>query len=301
MLNDALLTQQLLNGVVIGFVYALIALGYSMVYGILGFINFAHGELYMVGAFVAAIAITIFGLLGLPAPIVIIGTLVAAVGITAVYGWSVERIAYLPLRNANRLAPLLSAIGVSIFLQNFVQLTQGAEVVSVAPVLQESLTMGSITLEYSKLLMMVITALLLAGLWFLLHHTNLGRMQRAVAQDALAARLHGINSNHIIAFTFTLGAALAGVASVMHVLLYGAIDFHMGFTIGIKAFAAAVLGGTGSLPGAVLGGLLLGITESLWEGYLGADYKDVAAFLLLIGILLCRPYGIWGRADVEKV
>lgn len=300
--------QQLINGITLGAIYALIAIGYTMVYGVIGMINFAHGEVYMIGAFVAVIAFLACGLLGLTSlPLMLLLALVVSVAITALYGWTIERIAYRPLRKANRLAPLISAIGMSIFLQNYVQLLQGARVKPLPPMFQGGFTLWqradgfTVSISYLQVMIVVLTTLIMAGFTLLIRRTALGRAQRATEQDKTMAALCGINVDRVISQTFLLGAALAAVAGMMVTLYYGVVDFYMGFLAGMKAFTAAVLGGIGSLPGAMLGGLLIGVIESLWSGYVSVEYKDVAAFMILILILIVRPNGLLGKPEIEKV
>ena len=299
--------QQLVNGIALGAIYGLIAIGYTMVYGIIGMINFAHGEIYMIGAFVTLIGFLIMGALGITSvPIAILCVLVLAMGFTAVYGWSVERIAYRPLRGSPRLAPLISAIGVSIVLQNYVQLVQGARVKPLQPMVQGtySLSLGGefqVTISLLQVLIVVLTVALMAGFTYLIQKTSLGRAQRATEQDRMMAALLGVNVDRTISATFVIGAALAAVAGVMVTLYYGVIDFHIGFIAGIKAFTAAVLGGIGSLPGAMLGGLLIGLIEAFWSAYFSIAYKDVAVFAVLVLVLIFRPTGLLGRPEVEKV
>lgn len=304
------LAQQLINGLVLGAVYGLIALGYSMVYGVLRLINFAHGDVFMTSAFVSLIAILALQTAGVTSvALLLLLALLAAVAVAAAYGVAIERIAYRPLRKAPRLAPLISAIGVSIALQNAIQIAHGARVKPVAPLLSDTFVLyqgegiGDFVLSISlvQILILATTAVLVAGFWFIVARTALGRSQRAVEQDATMAALLGINVNRTISTTFMLGAALAAVAGLMVTLYYGVIDFFMGFMAGIKAFTAAVVGGIGSLPGAIVGGLLIGLIEVLWSAYASVEYKDVAVFGVLILVLLIRPYGLFGRPDVTKV
>ncbi|TWT04070.1 branched-chain amino acid ABC transporter permease LivH [Reyranella sp. CPCC 100927] len=298
--------QQVVNGVAIGGIYGLIAVGYTMVYGIVGMINFAHGEVYMVGAFIALVGFVALAMAGVTSvPLAIVVVLLAAVIVTAVYGWAVERIAYRPLRGSFKLAPLISAIGVSIFLQNGVALLQGARVKSMPPLVHGGLDIGSaafpITVSYLQLVVVGVTVLLVVGLTWMLASTPLGRAQRACEQDMTMAALVGIDVDRTIAVTFVMGAGLAAVAGTMVLLYYGTIDFMIGFVAGVKAFSAAVLGGIGSLPGAILGGLLIGLIEAFWSGYVGVEYKDVAVFAILILVLIVRPAGLLGRPEMEKV
>jgi branched-chain amino acid transport system permease protein len=299
--------QQLINGVTLGIIYGLIAIGYTMVYGIIGMINFAHGEIYMIGAFVAIISFAVVGMLGLSyIPLVLVIVLLATMAFTSVYGWTLERVAYRPLRAAPRLAPLISAIGMSFFLTNYVAIVQGARVKPMQPVIRGDFTIYdaggfSVHLTYVQILIWVLTLVLMAVFALIIARTAFGRAQRCVEQDRVMAGLVGIDVDRTIAATFVIGAALAGVAGMMVALYYGVVDFFMGFLAGIKAFTAAVLGGIGSLPGAILGGLLLGLVETLWSAYFSIEYKDVAAFSILILVLIFRPSGLLGRPEVEKV
>src|SRR5690554_3390830 len=301
------LIQQLLNGLTVGSTYALIAIGYTMVYGIIGMINFAHGEVYMIGSYIAFIVLAALALMGIESlPLLIAGALICSMVVTSAYGYSIERVAYRPLRGGNRLIPLISAIGMSIFLQNMVMLAQDSKDKAIPNplpgnfVLGES-TMSGVTISYMQVLIFVVTFLAMLGLSLFISRSRLGRACRACAEDLRMANLLGINTNQIIALTFVIGAALAAVAGVLLGMQYGVINPHLGFLAGIKAFTAAVLGGIGSIPGAVLGGLLLGVAEALTSGYFSAEYKDVVAFSVLILVLLFRPSGILGRPEVEKV
>ena len=299
--------QQVINGLTLGSVYGLIALGYTMVYGIIGMINFAHGDVYMVGAIITVTVLTLLAALGITAvPLALLVALLVVVLFTSVYGWAVERVAYRPLRGSTRLAPLISAIGMSIFLQNLVQLTQGARVKPIHTLLPggfELVTLDgfSVHLAYTQILIIVTTLVLLALFTWLITQTSFGRQQRACEQDRTMTALLGINVDRTISSTFMLGAALAAVAGVLVTVYYGVVDFKIGFDAGIKAFTAAVLGGIGSLPGAMLGGLIIGMLESFWSAYLSPEYKDVATFSLLILVLMFRPSGLLGRPEVEKV
>ena len=300
--------QQLINGVTLGAVYGLIAIGYTMVYGIIGMINFAHGEIYMIGAFISVIAFTVLGLAGITwLPLALLLVLILAMLFTAAYGWTVERLAYRPLRGSFRLAPLISAIGMSIFLQNYVQLLQGARVKPLPPkipggvALMQSADGFVVSLSYIQMTIIVITVTLMAILTLLIKRTALGRQQRACEQDLTMASLLGVNVDRTISLTFVIGAVLAAVAGMMVTLYYGVIDFFIGFLAGIKAFTAAVLGGIGSIPGAMLGGLLIGLIEAMYSAYFSTEYKDVAGFVVLVLVLIFMPTGLLGRPEIEKV
>ena len=299
--------QQLINGVSLGMIYGLIAVGYTMVYGIIGMINFAHGDIFMVGAFVALVAILMVisgGLMDGPSAILLV--LAISMAFTALYGWTVERIAYRPLRGSFRLAPLISAIGMSIVLQNFVQVSQGARVKPLEPQLRGGIELMRdgpfvVQLSYMQILIIASTLCVLAIFTWLVTRTALGRAMRACEQDRKMASLLGIDTDRTISLTFVIGAALAAVAGTLYLLRYGVIDFYIGFLAGVKAFTAAVLGGIGSLPGAVLGGLLIGLIETFWSAYFSVQYKDVAAFSILVLTLIFLPTGLLGRQEVEKV
>ena len=300
--------QQLLNGLTIGSTYALIAIGYTMVYGIIGMINFAHGDIFMVGAFIALIAFVAIITLGITfIPLALLLVLIIAMVFTSVYGWAVERIAYRPLRTSFRLAPLITAIGMSIVLQNYVQIVQGARVKPLQPVItggytiMESAEGFAVNLSNIQIIIIGMTFALMTIFSLLIAKTTLGRAQRACEQDRKMASLLGINVDRTISLTFVMGAALAAVAGMMFLLLYGVIDFYIGFLAGVKAFTAAVLGGIGSLPGAMIGGLLIGLIEVFWSGYFSVEYKDVAAFSILAIVLIFLPSGLLGRPEVEKV
>jgi branched-chain amino acid transport system permease protein len=299
--------QQLINGVTLGAIYGLIAIGYTMVYGIIGMINFAHGDIFMVSAFLALITFLALVAIGITAlPLALFLVLLIAMALTALYGWTVERFAYRPLRRSFRLAPLISAIGMSIVLQNYVQIAQGARVKPLPPLIPGGLTLVSdqsfpVQLSNVQIIVVVTTVVLMAIFSWLVARTRLGRDMRACEQDLKMAALLGVNVDRTIAYTFVIGAALAAVAGVMHLLYYGVIDFYIGFIAGVKAFTAAVLGGIGSLPGAMLGGLLIGLIETFWSAYFSVEYKDVAAFSILVIVLIFLPTGILGRPEVEKV
>ncbi|MBO3276391.1 high-affinity branched-chain amino acid ABC transporter permease LivH [Pseudomonas schmalbachii] len=299
--------QQLVNGLTVGSTYALIAIGYTMVYGIIGMINFAHGEVYMIGSYVAFIVITGLAMMGIVSlPIVIVCAFAASIIVTSAYGYSIERIAYRPLRGSNRLIPLISAIGMSIFLQNEVLLAQDSKDKAIPNPLPGNLIIGpdamtGVTISYMQVLIFIVTLLTMYGLSMFISRSRLGRACRACAEDLKMANLLGINTNNIIALTFVIGATLAAVAAVLLGMQYGVINPHIGFLAGIKAFTAAVLGGIGSIPGAMLGGLVLGVAEAFGADVFGDQYKDVVAFSLLVLVLLFRPTGLLGRPEVEKV
>ena len=299
--------QQLVNGLTIGSTYALIAIGYTMVYGIIGMINFAHGEVYMIGSYVAFIALAGLAMMGIHSlPILMTVAFVATIFVTSAYGYSIERVAYRPLRNSNRLIPLISAIGMSIFLQNTVLLSQDSKDKSIPILIPGSFSFGpggaeEVLISYMQILVFVVTLVAMTLLTLFISRSRLGRACRACAEDIKMANLLGINTNNIIALTFVIGAALAAVAAVLLSMQYGVINPNAGFLVGLKAFTAAVLGGIGSIPGAMLGGLVLGVAEAFGADIFGDQYKDVVAFGLLVLVLLFRPTGILGRPEVEKV
>jgi branched-chain amino acid transport system permease protein len=303
--------QQLINGITLGSIYGLIAIGYSMVYGIIGMINFAHGDVFMVGAFISLIFILLLTAVGASSMallvLILLLVLLLALVLTSVWGFVVERIAYRPLRGSFRLAPLISAIGMSLFLQNLVQIIQGARVKPLPPLvsggytIMESADGFTVQLSNMQILIVVTTVALMAIFTYIITQTSLGRAQRACEQDRTMAALTGVNVDLTISLTFVIGAALASVAGMMFLLYYGVIDFYIGFLAGIKAFTAAVLGGIGSLPGAMLGGLIIGLIEVFWSAYFSVEYKDVAAFSILAIVLIFMPSGLLGKPEIEKV
>jgi branched-chain amino acid transport system permease protein len=297
------LTELFFSGLTRGSIYALIALGYTMVYGIIGLINFAHGEIYMIGAFTAFITATVLSIYGFPGAAIFIITVLAASVWAAAYGFTTERLAYRPLRKAPRLSPLISAIGMSIFLQNYVRLAQTPDFLpfpELIPPFDLPESLAAVT-GSSDLVILAITAAAMVVLTWLIKFTKLGKAMRATAQDQTMALLLGIDINRVISATFIIGSALAALGGLLIASHVGQINFSIGFIAGIKAFTAAVLGGIGSIPGAVLGSFILGLTEAFAAGYVSSDYEDVFAFSLLVLILIFRPAGIMGRAEQEKV
>jgi branched-chain amino acid transport system permease protein len=292
-----------LSGLTRGSIYALIALGYTMVYGIIQLINFAHGEVYMIGAFVALVvagALTIYGFTGVS--ILLLAALVAAI-YAAAYGYTLERIAYRPLRGAPRLSPLISAIGMSIFLQNYVLLAQTPDFLPFPALIPDFDFMEPVAhiMGSAELIILLVTTLTMVVLTVLIKYTRIGKAMRATQQDMTMARLVGINVDRVISVTFVIGSVLAAIGGVLVGSYIGQINFAIGFMAGVKAFTAAVLGGIGNIPGAVLGGLVLGLTEAFAAGYVSSAYEDVFAFGLLVLILILRPTGILGKAVRQKV
>jgi branched-chain amino acid transport system permease protein len=301
-------SQQLINGLTLGSIYGLIAIGYTMVFGIIGMVNFAHGDVFMLSSFIALIFLMVLTqVIGLSSlAIALFLVLIAAMLLTSLWAWAIERLAYRPLRGSFRLAPLISAIGMSIFLSNLVQVTQGPRYKPAPQMLGDVITLYhgvdfSVQVSYKQLLIVAVTAVLLAAFWYLVQNTAIGRAQRACEQDRKMAALLGVNVNATISLTFVMGAALAAVAGLLFMVYYGVVHFNDGFTPGVKAFTAAVLGGIGSLPGAVLGGLLIGLIETMWSAYFSIDYKDVATFSILAITLIFLPSGLLGKPEVEKV
>ena len=292
-----------IGGLTRGSIYALIALGYTMVYGIIELINFAHGEIYMIGAFTALIVSTVLTMTGMAGPAVLILAALVAVIYASAYGLTVEKIAYKPLRQAPRLSPLISAVGMSIFLQNYVLLAQTSDFLPFPNLIPDIpfLERLSPVMAPTEVVIVLTTAFIMIILTFLVKFTRMGKAMRATAQDRNMAMLLGVNVNRVISHTFIIGSALAAVGGILIASHVGRINFYIGFIAGIKAFTAAVLGGIGSIPGAVLGGLILGWTESFATGYVSSDYEDVFAFALLIIILIVKPAGILGRERTQKL
>jgi branched-chain amino acid transport system permease protein len=306
--------QQLINGLTLGSIYGLIAIGYTMVYGIIGMINFAHGDVFMVGSMVSFIVLLVLGVTGGSGAFMIILSLalvvVIAMLIASVYNWTIERVAYRPLRGSFRLAPLISAIGMSIVLQEFVRIAQEGRPKPIQPLIgggyelmHRAAENGEFIVKISNMQIIIIisTLVLMTAFTLLITRTALGRAQRACEQDTKMASLLGINVDRTISITFILGACLAAFAGTMFLLYYNVTDFYIGFLAGIKAFTAAVLGGIGSLPGAMLGGLVIGMIEVMWSSYFSNEYKDVAAFTVLVMVLIFMPQGLLGKPEVEKV
>lgn len=301
--------QQIINGLVLGSIYALVALGYTMVYGIMGLINFAHGEVVMIGALVALTVINLLAGSGLPGIVIALIGLIAAAPVCMATGFAIERIAYRPLRRAPKLAPLITAIGVSIVLQNLAMLIWGRRYHSFPPILPSTgYEIFGATISGLQIAIVVIAALMMAGLTLLVQRTRLGRAMRATAENPQIAQLMGVDINRIISLTFVIGSALAAVAGLMVSANYSIAHYYMGFILGLKAFTAAVLGGIGNLAGAMLGGILLGLIEALGAGYigdltggfLGSHYQDVFAFFVLILVLVFRPSGLVGEKVAER-
>lgn len=292
-----------LSGTAKGSIYAMIALGYTMVYGIVQLINFAHGEVYMIGGFTALIVGGFLFAMGLPVPIVLLLSVLAAVIFSSAYGFTIERLAYRPLRNKPRLSALISAIGISMILQNFVLLVQTEKYLPFPSYLPEFAFLKPVR-EYinsTQFIILVSTAVVMIFLTILIKFTRIGKAMRATAQDKDMAQLVGVNINQVISVTFVIGSALAAIGGVLICSYMGQINYYIGFVAGIKAFVAAVLGGIGSIPGAVLGSFILGWTESLGTGYISSDYEDAFAFVILIIILIVKPDGVLGKNQKQKV
>jgi branched-chain amino acid transport system permease protein len=300
--------QELVNGITTGALYSLVALGFSMVYGVLKLLNFAHGDLYMVGAYIGFFVIQWFGgaqHLTIAVPLLLVIMFVLAAALVGGLGVAIERFAYRPLRDAPRIAPLITAIGVSFFLESSALLLFGAQyrVYNTADFisLSSGIQIGSVTIDSVQILVLVLGVLLMVGLQLLVNRTRLGRQMRAVAADREAAEMLGINVNFVITATFFLGSALAGVAGIMGGLLFNQVTSTIGFIAGLKAFTAAVVGGIGSIPGAMLGGLFIGVAESFVTGYISSTYSNLIVFGILIVVMLLRPSGLLGRAQLQKV
>jgi branched-chain amino acid transport system permease protein len=304
-----ILTQQIINGLVLGSVYALVALGYTMVYGIINLINFAHGEVLMVGALTSWTVVTVLAGAGLPGWLLLLISLIAAIVVCAALNFSIEKIAYRPLRNAPRLAPLITAMGMSLLLQTLAMIIWKPNY-KPFPILlpSEPFHIGGAVINVTQILILGATVVTLLGLMWLVNRTKLGRAMRATAENPRVAGLMGVNPNLVIMITFAIGAALAAVAGVMIAATYSVAHFYMGFIPGLKAFTAAVLGGIGNIPGAMVGGILLGIIEALGAGYIadftggvfGSNYQDVFAFIVLCGVLIFRPSGLLGERVAER-
>jgi branched-chain amino acid transport system permease protein len=292
-----------IGGLTKGSIYALIAIGYTMVYGIIGLINFAHGEVYMIGAFTALIIAGVLSVLNLPIAAVLIIAVMIAMIYSAGYGYTLEKIAYKPLRNAPRLSALISAIGMSIFLQNYVLLAQTSNFLPFPKIIPDIKFLEPVKhiLRSTQLVILVTTTIVMILLTLLIKYTRIGKAMRATSQDRIMAMLTGVNVNRVISITFVIGSAIAALGGVLITSHTGRVHFYIGFIVGIKAFVAAVLGGIGSIPGAVLGSFVLGFTESYGAGYISSDYEDVFAFIILILILIFRPDGLLGKSTKQKV
>ncbi len=306
--------QQLINGLTLGSIYGLIAIGYTMVYGIIGMINFAHGDVFMVGSIVAFIVVLMLGVTGGSGAFAIILALalvvIIAMLVASVYNWTIERVAYKPLRGSFRLAPLISAIGMSLVLQEFVRIAQEgrpkpiqAIITGKHEIMKRASDAGEfiVTISNMQILIILSTIALMTLFTLMIQRTALGRAQRACEQDQKMASLLGIDVDRTISITFILGAVLAAFAGMMFFMYYNVTDFYVGFLAGIKAFTAAVLGGIGSIPGAMLGGMVIGLIETFWSAYFSVEYKDVAAFTILVIVLIFMPQGLLGKPEVEKV
>jgi branched-chain amino acid transport system permease protein len=300
--------QELVNGITTGALYSLVALGFSMVYGVLKLLNFAHGDLYMVGAYIGYFVIQWFGgaaHVSIPVPLLLVIMFLLAAVLVGGLGVAMERFAYRPLRNAPRIAPLITAIGISFFLESSALLLFGAQyrIYNTAEFisLSSGIQIGSVTIDSVQILVLVLGLILMVGLQLVVNRTRLGRQMRAVAADREAAEMLGINVNFTIAATFFLGSALAGIAGVMGGLLFNQVTSTIGFIAGLKAFTAAVVGGIGSIPGAMLGGLVIGVAESFVTGYISSTYSNLIVFGILIVVMLVRPSGLLGQVQLQKV
>lgn len=295
--------ELLFSGFTRGSIYALIALGYTMVYGIIELINFAHGEVYMIGAFTALLVSGVLGIYGFPeAGILVVAALVSVI-YCAAYGFTLEKVAYKPLREAPRLSPLISAIGMSIFLQNYVILAQTSDFVPFPSLLPELAFLESLPfyMGSSDFIIITASAITMVVLTLFIQYTRMGKAMRATAQNRKMAMLLGIDADRVISLTFIIGSSLAAIGGVLIASHIGQVNFAIGFIAGIKAFTAAVLGGIGSIPGAMAGGLVLGLCESFATGYISSDYEDALAFGLLVLILIFRPSGLLGKPKTQKV
>jgi branched-chain amino acid transport system permease protein len=297
------LLQLFISGLTRGSIYALLALGYTMVYGIVQLINFAHGDIYMIGAFTALIIATVLNMTGMSGFAVFGISMLAAIVFSAGYGYTMEKVAYKPLRKAPRLSPLISAIGMSYFLENYVLLAQTPDFVSFPKLIPKFAFLDRVSnlVSSTQVVIFVVTAVVMIILTVLIKFTKIGKAMRATSQDTTMALLVGIDINKVIAATFVIGSAMAAIGGVLISSHVGQINFYIGFIAGIKAFVAAVLGGIGSIPGAVLGSFVLGLTESFGTGYISSDYEDVFAFIILVLILIFRPAGLLGKSQNEKI
>jgi branched-chain amino acid transport system permease protein len=301
-MNVDLFVNLFFSGLTRGSIYALLALGYTMVYGIIQLINFAHGEIYMIGAFTALVMTSVFTILDMPFFAIVALVFLISVVWSAMYGYTMDKIAYKPVRNAPRLSALISAIGMSMFLQNYVRLAQTSDFLPFPDLLPELSFLDSVAgLTSSQFVIFITTAIVMVILTVLIKFTRIGKAMRATAQDRTMAKLVGVNVNRIISMTFIIGSATAAIGGILISSHVGQINFYIGFLAGIKAFVAAVLGGIGSIPGAVLGSFVLGLSESYAAGYISSDYEDVFAFVILVGILIFKPSGILGREATQKV
>ena len=301
--------QQIINGLVLGSMYALVALGYTMVYGIINLINFAHGEVLMVGALTSWTVVTLLADLGLPGWLLLLISLIAAIVVCAALNFSIEKIAYRPLRNAPRLAPLITAMGMSLLLQTLAMIIWKPNYKAYPTLLPNQIyDVGGAVITFTQIVILITTVVVLGALMWLVNKTKLGRAMRATAENPRVAALMGVRPDMVISATFIIGAALAALAGVMWASNYGSVQHTMGFLPGLKAFTAAVFGGIGNLPGAMVGGVLLGLIESLGAGYIGAltggvlgsHYQDIFAFIVLILVLTLRPQGLLGERVADR-